>query len=220
MKAEFDPTLYFITDSSAYTEEEFLARVEAALDGGATLLQLREKEKSTREYIALAEKVKRLAERYHVPLIIDDRVDVALAVGADGVHLGGEDMSIATARRILGEGVIIGATVKSVDAARSAYAEGADYLGVGAIFPTATHVRTRITSIETLTAIIRAVPIPVCAIGGLNAHNLSVLDGIGVSGICIVSAVMHAKDARAAACELRRLARCLTHKRLYEEENE
>ncbi len=212
MKAKFDPTLYFITDSNTYSEEEFLTRVEAALDGGATLLQLREKDKSTREYIALAEKVKQVAARCNVPLIIDDRVDVALAVGADGVHLGSEDMSIATARRILGDGYIIGATAKSVDAARSAHAEGADYLGVGAIFPTTTHVRTHITSVETLAVITHAVPIPVCAIGGLNAHNLSVLDGIDVSGICVVSAVMHASDARAAARELSRLAHRLTNK--------
>ena len=110
----FDTTLYFITDSTGFEEEEFLRRVEEALEGGATILQLREKNKTTREYITLAEKVHSIAKRYNVPLIIDDRVDVALAVDAEGVHLGAEDMPVSTARKILGGNKIIGATAKTV----------------------------------------------------------------------------------------------------------
>ena len=111
---QFDPSLYFITDSTGVSEEEFLYRVERALMGGVTILQLREKNKTTREYITLAEKVHELTKKYAVPLIIDDRVDVALAVDAEGVHLGAEDMTIAQARKILGDGKIIGATAKTV----------------------------------------------------------------------------------------------------------
>ena len=139
---KFDPSLYFITDSTNYTEEEFLYRVEEALRGGVTLLQLREKNKSTREYIELAEKVHAIAKRYNVPLIIDDRVDVALAIQAEGVHVGAEDMPISTARRLMGDDKIVGATAKTVSRARESYEQGADYLGVGAIYPTTTKVKT------------------------------------------------------------------------------
>ena len=200
---KFDPSLYFITDSTNYTEEEFLYRVERALMGGATLLQLREKNKSTREYIGLAEKVHDIAKRYNVPLIIDDRVDVALAVDAEGVHLGAEDMTIAQARKILGEEKIIGATAKTVPWALDVYGQGADYLGVGAIYPTTTKVKTVLTSTDTLLDICHAVPIPVNAIGGLNKGNIDVLAGIPIAGICAVSAIMKADDSKTAVEELK-----------------
>lgn len=119
---KFDSSLYFITDSTPYAEEEFLDRVEKALRGGATLLQLREKEKSTREYIALAQKVHAIAQRYQVPLIIDDRVDVALAIDAEGVHVGASDMPVALARKLMGEDKIVGATAKTVPWAKDACA--------------------------------------------------------------------------------------------------
>lgn len=199
---KFDTSLYFITDSTNYTEEEFLYRVERALMGGATLLQLREKNKTTREYISLAEKVHSLAQKFAVPLIIDDRVDVALAVDAEGVHLGAEDMTIAQARKILGEDKIIGATAKTVPWALDVYNQGADYLGVGAIYPTTTKVKTVLTSVDTLRDICKAVPIPVNAIGGLNKDNIDVLVGIPIAGICAVSTIMKADDPQTAAEEL------------------
>lgn len=199
----FDPSLYFITDSTAFTEEEFLRRTEEALKGGATLVQIREKDKSTREYMALAGKVHAITKKYNVPLIIDDRIDVAMAVGAEGVHVGQSDMPVHIARKILGDEVIIGATAKTVEQAKEAYDQGADYLGVGAIYPTATKVKTILTATETLDAICQTVPIPVCAIGGLNKDNIDVLKGIGISGICIVSAVMKAEDPKKAAMELK-----------------
>ena len=199
----FDPSLYFITDSTNYSEEEFLYRVEQALMGGATLLQLREKEKSTREYIELAEKVHAITRRYNVPLIIDDRVDVALAIDAEGVHVGASDMPVATARRLMGADKIVGATAKTVPWAMDVYQQGADYLGVGAIFPTTTKVITVLTATETLRDICNTVPIPVNAIGGLNKDNIDVLEGIPVAGICVVSAIMKADDPKLAAQELK-----------------
>ena len=197
-----DTSLYFITDSTGFTEEEFLQRTESALRGGVTLLQLREKDKTTREYIAMAEKVHAIARRYNVPLIIDDRVDVALAVDAEGVHVGQTDMPVSAARKLMGNGKIVGATAKTVPQALEALEQGADYLGVGAIYPTTTKVKTVLTSTETLQDICKAVSIPVNAIGGLNKDNIDILTGIPISGICIVSAVMKAADPEKAAKEL------------------
>ncbi len=196
-------SLYFITDSTGLDETEFLCRTEAALRGGVTLLQLREKEKSTREYLFLAQKVHRLTQKYNVPLIIDDRMDVAMAMGAEGVHLGQSDLPIDIARKLLGNKIIIGATTKTVEQAQEAYRQGADYLGVGAIYPTTTKVKTVLTSVETLAAICEAVPIPVNAIGGLNKDNLSVLKGVPIAGICVVSAIMKAENPQKAAMELK-----------------
>lgn len=207
MKKTFDSSLYFITDSTNYTEEEFLVRVEQALKGGITLLQLREKNKSTREYIALAEKVHTIAKHYHVPLIIDDRVDVALAIDAEGVHMGAEDMSIATARRLMGNDKIVGATAKTVPWAKDAYLQGADYLGVGAIYPTTTKVKTVLTPTETLCDICNTVPIPVNAIGGLNKDNIDILKGIPIAGICVVSAIMKAENPKHEAETLKARAK-------------
>ncbi len=204
---KFDSSLYFITDSTNYSEEEFLFRVEQALLGGVTLLQLREKEKSTREYIELAEKVHELTKRYNVPLIIDDRVDVALAVDSEGVHVGASDMPVATARKLMGKDKIVGATAKTVPWAKEAYEQGADYLGVGAIYPTTTKVKTVLTSTDTLRDICNAVTIPVNAIGGLNKDNIGVLSGIPIAGICVVSAIMKADNPKTAAEELKARAR-------------
>lgn len=200
---KFDTSLYFITDSMNYSEEEFLYRVEQALIGGATLLQLREKEKSTREYIELAEKVHTITKHYNVPLIIDDRVDVALAIDAEGVHVGASDMPVATARKLMGDDKIVGATAKTVPWAQEAYDQGADYLGVGAIYSTTTKVKTVLTSTDTLRDICNAVPIPVNAIGGLNKDNIDVLESIPIAGICVVSAIMKVDDPKKAASELK-----------------
>lgn len=199
----FDTSLYFITDSTGFGEEEFLFRVEDALCGGVTILQLREKDKTTREYIDIAKKVHFLTKKYNVPLIIDDRIDVAMAVNAEGVHLGQSDMPIDVARQILGNDIIIGATAKTVEQATEAYKNGADYLGVGAIYPTTTKVKTVLTSTEMLDKICRAVPIPVNAIGGLNKDNIDVLRGIDIAGICVVSAIMKAESPKKATEELR-----------------
>lgn len=200
---KFDTSLYFITDSTGFTEEEFLRRTEAALQGGVTFLQIREKDKTTREYLSLARKVHTLTLKYGVPLIIDDRPDIAMAVDAEGVHLGQSDMPIDIARQIFGREKIIGATAKTVPQALEAWQQGADYLGVGAIYPTTTKVKTVLTSTDTLREICNAVPIPVNAIGGLNKDNIHVLQGIPIAGICVVSAIMKAPDPKQAAIDLR-----------------
>lgn len=201
-----DTSLYFITDSIGFDENVFFEKVEQALKGGVTLIQLREKNRSTREYIHLAEKIHKLTKKYNVPLIIDDRIDVAMAIKSEGVHLGQSDMPISLAREILGDEYIIGATAKTVPQAVEAYEQGADYLGVGAIYPTTTKVKTVLTSTETLNDICKSVPIPVNAIGGLNKDNINVLKGIDIAGICVVSAIMKAENPQIAAAELKEAA--------------
>ena len=200
---KLDTTLYFITDSTTVPEKRFLPVVDAACKGGATLIQLREKDKSTREYLKLAEATHEVTLRYGIPLIIDDRVDVALAIGAEGVHVGQSDMPVHLARKLMGPDKIVGATAKTVPQALEAYEQGADYLGCGAIYPTTTHVKTVITPVETLKDVVKAVPIPVNAIGGLNKDNLFVLKGSGIAGVCAVSAIMKAADPETAARELK-----------------
>lgn len=202
-KKQLDTTLYLVTDSSYHTEETFLRTVEEALKGGVTLVQLREKERSARDYLRLARRVKELTDWYQVPLLIDDRVDVAAAADAAGVHVGQSDIPAAEARKILGPDKIVGATAKTVEQAVEAYQQGADYLGVGAIYPTTTKVKTVLTKVSTLEEICRAVPIPVNAIGGLNAGNMDILAGTHIAGICVVSAIMKAETPGKAAAELK-----------------
>lgn len=191
--------LYLVTDSTDKSDEEFLKALEEAIEGGVTFVQIREKNKSTAEYINLVSKALEITRKHNVPLIVDDRVDVVLATGADGVHVGREDMPVETARKILGKDKIVGATTKTVEQALAAYKAGADYLGVGAIYPTTTKVKTVLTSTETLNDICNAVPIPANAIGGLNKDNLGVLKGIPIAGICVVSAIMKSESPRDAA---------------------
>ena len=181
--------LYLVTNSDKYDEEEFLRRIEEALKGGVDIVQLREKEKTDKEIIELAKKVKNLCDKYKIPLIIDDKVHIAWALKI-GVHLGYDDFPIFLARKLLGENAIIGATAKSLDKAQKAKNDGADYLGVGAIYPTKTHVKTKITSVETLKEIKEKVGIDVYAIGGLNETNLEVLKDSKADGICVVRAIM------------------------------
>ena len=185
---------------------EFLEVIAKSCEGGVTLVQLREKELSGRGYYDLAVKVKNVTDRFGVPLIIDDRMDVAMASGAAGVHLGQSDLPIAAAREVMGPDKIIGATAKTVEQARAAEIAGADYLGVGAIYPTTTKVVTVITPVATLTDISTNVSIPTVAIGGLNVGNLDVLYGSGASGIAVVTAIMKSDNPKKMAAELRRLA--------------
>lgn len=200
---DFDLTLYLVTDSTGMEEEAFIAKVDAACRGGVTLLQLREKARGGREFLHLARRVKAVADRCGVPLLIDDRADIAMAVDAAGVHVGQEDLPVEAVRKLLGPGKIVGATAKTVGQARIAKEQGADYLGVGAMFPTTTKVKTVLTKVETLADIVREVRLPVVAIGGLNAANCDILRGSGFSGMAVVSAIMKADDPEAAARSLK-----------------
>lgn len=195
--------LYLVTDALNYSEEEFLNRIEAACQGGVDLVQLREKQLSSLQYFQRAYAIKQITDRYQIPLLIDDRLDIAQAVGAAGVHLGQKDLPVEVAREILGPKAIIGATAKTLDQARLAVEQGADYLGVGAIFPTTTHVETVRTSVETLKTIKQAVNIPVYAIGGLNVDNVATVKPAGVDGVAVVSAIMKAADPKQATQQLR-----------------
>lgn len=192
----FDLSLYFITNSDNICENKFLNIIEEACIGGVTIIQLREKDKSTKDFIELALKVKKITDRYNIPLIIDDRIDVALAVNASGVHLGTNDMDIKTARNILGKDKIIGSTAKNRTRALESQNNGADYLGVGAIYNTTTKVETKITSIDTLKDIVNSVDIPICAIGGLDINNIDILKNTNISGVCTVSAIMKSDNPR------------------------
>lgn len=200
---KLDTTLYFVTDSTNWEEEAFLSVVDKACAGGATIVQLREKNRTGKEYLDLAKKTKAVTDKYGIPLIIDDRADIALAADAAGVHVGQSDLTVYAARKIMGKEKIVGATAKTVEQALEAQRQGADYLGVGAMYPTTTKVITVLTKPETLRAICAAVDIKVNAIGGLNKDNLEIIKGIPVDGICAVSAIMKADDPLEAAKQLK-----------------
>lgn len=200
---KLDTTLYFITDSTNWEERAFLSVVDKACAGGATIVQLREKNRTGREYLDLAIKTKIVTDKYNVPLIIDDRADIALAVDAAGVHVGQSDLPVYAARKIMGKDKIVGATAKTVEQALKAQQQGADYLGVGAMYPTTTKVITVLTKPETLHDICAAVDIKVNAIGGLNKDNLDIIKGIPVDGICAVSAIMKAENPLEATKQLK-----------------
>lgn len=195
-------TLYAITDRSQLNGRALCEAVEEALKGGATLIQLREKNICEEDFIKSAEEIKTVCKKYGVPLIINDSVSVALAVDADGVHLGQSDATPSEARRILGEGKIIGVTAKTVSQAVEAEKNGADYLGSGAIFGTTTKSDAKKMEPETLKAITAAVKIPVVAIGGITAENADKLKDTGISGAAVVSGVFAQEDICSAAKEL------------------
>lgn len=200
---KLDLTLYLVTDSRCREGEAFYETIESACKGGITILQLREKEMSGRVLLERARKVKRITDRYKIPLIIDDRLDIAMAVDAAGVHLGQEDLPVSVARKLLGPTKIIGATTKTVEQAQKAMDEGADYLGVGAIYPTTTKVKTVITKVSTLNEICQTTSIPVIAIGGLNESNCEVLRESPIQGIAVVSAIMKAENPEEATRNLK-----------------
>ena len=197
--------LYAITDRSHLGEKSLYAAVEEALEGGVTFLQLREKHLPDEEILAEARALLPLCRAHGVPLIINDSVDIALAAGADGVHVGQEDLEAGTAREKLGPDKILGVSAHNVAEALRAEAAGADYLGVGAMFPTGTKSNVVPTAPETLKAICQAVSIPVVAIGGVGPDNLPGLAGCGMAGAAVVSAIFSQPDCRAAARHLREI---------------
>ncbi|WP_294975332.1 thiamine phosphate synthase [uncultured Leuconostoc sp.] len=191
-----DYALYLVTNRYDYSDEQFLNIVFEACDSGVTLVQLREKDVTTKRYFDLAVAVKKITDKFNIPLIIDDRVDICLAVNAAGVHIGDNELPIKIVRQLIGKDKILGVSVKDVQHAKEAEAQGADYFGVGAIYPTKTKVITKHTTIATLKDIVDNVAIPVNAIGGIKENNILSLKNTGISGVCMVSELMQAEDVR------------------------
>ena len=191
--------LYLVTNRYQDSLENFLEKVETACRSGVTIIQLREKNLTTNQYYKLAKQVKEITDAYQVPLIIDDRLDVCLAVDAAGLHIGDDELPVSVARKVLGPEKILGVTAKTVKRALEAETSGADYLGTGAIFPTTTKENAPITLISTLKTICQTIAIPVVAIGGLTSENIDQLIGTGIAGVAVVRDLMQAEDIEAKA---------------------
>ena len=189
--------LYLVTNRYQDSLENFLEKVETACRSGVTIIQLREKNLTTNQYYHLAKQVKEITDAYQLPLIIDDRLDVCLAVDAAGLHIGDDELPVSVARKVLGPEKILGVTAKTVKRALEAEEGGADYLGTGAIFPTTTKENAPITLISTLKTICQTVAIPVVAIGGLTSENIDQLIGTGIAGVAVVRDLMQAEDIEA-----------------------
>lgn len=205
-----DLLLYAVTDRAWLGDKTLAWQVEQSLLGGVTMLQLREKHLDQAAFRAEALELKALCRRYQVPFLINDDVELAIAVGADGVHVGQHDMEAGRVRASIGPHMILGVSAQTVDQALRAQAAGADYLGVGAVFPTGTKDDADAVSYDTLKAICAAVDIPVVAIGGIGARNLMELAGSGICGVAVVSAIYAQADVQQAARTLRALAGELT----------
>lgn len=203
IKNDIDYTLYLVTDRTLMTTDTLEEAVEQAVAGGCGIIQLREKDSTSREFFETALRLRVLTKEKNVPLIINDRLDIAMAVQADGVHLGQKDLPCATARKLLGRTAIIGVSAATVEEAVKAEKDGADYLGVGAMHVTATKTNTRPVTPELLRKICSAVSLPVVAIGGINVENIGELAGTGIRGIAVVSAVLAKPDIQKAAHDLR-----------------
>ena len=197
--------LYAVTDSRWLNGTSLAAAVEKALAGGVTCVQLREKHLPFDEFLRTAKEIKSLCQSYHVPFIVDDNLDIALACDADGLHIGQNDMPAAKARELLGPEKILGVSAQTVEQAVAACQNGADYLGVGAVFPTGTKTDAVEVPLDTLKAITAAVDIPVVAIGGISADNIPQLSGTGIAGAAVVSAIFAQQDIKKAAANLRQL---------------
>jgi len=189
--------LYLVTNRYQDSVERFLEKVETACRSGVTIVQLREKNITTNQYYQLAKQVKEITDTYQVPLIIDDRLDICLAVDAAGLHIGDDELPVSVARQVLGPEKILGVTAKTVKRALEAEEGGADYLGTGAIFPTTTKENAPITLISTLKTICQTVAIPVAAIGGLTSENIDQLAATGIAGVAVVRDLMQAEDIEA-----------------------
>ena len=201
----FDYTLYLVTDRQLMSCDSLTEAVEQAILGGCTMIQLREKELPSLEFYNQAVAVKQVTERYHIPLIINDRIDIAMAVQAAGVHTGQHDLPAATVRKVIGENMLLGVSASSIAEAIQAQQDGADYLGVGAMFPTGTKTDAESVSMEELQKIRTAVSLPIVVIGGINKGNAGRFKPMGIDGLAVVSAIIAQSDIKAAAAELKDL---------------
>ncbi len=199
----FDTSLYLVTDRSGMGDCEFESKIRSAVEGGCTMVQLREKNINSYLMYQRALSIKKITDEYHIPLIINDRLDIMLAVGADGVHLGQQDIPVKIVRRLIGKDKIIGVSAHCPEEAEKAERDGADYLGVGAIFPTETKKDIIITPVDVLREIKATVSVPVVAIGGINQNNINTLKGSHVDGVAVISAIMKSKDPKGSAVALK-----------------
>ncbi len=193
-----DLSLYLVTNNSK-DEEKFLNIIEESLKGGVSVVQLREKKAETLDFYNLALKVKEITQKYNVPLIINDRIDIALAIDADGVHVGQSDMPAKTARSMIGEDKILGVSAANIKEAKKAQRDSADYIGVGAVYPTNTKDDATSVPKKELKEIVKSVDIPVVAIGGITQENAHKLNDCGIDGLSVVSAIMEAKNPKIAS---------------------
>ncbi len=198
--------LYAVTDRAWTGKQSLYEQVEAALKGGVTCVQLREKELDDEAFLKEAIEIKELCRKYRVPFFVNDNVDIAIKCGADGIHVGQEDMAAGAVRSLVGDGMMIGVSVHTVEEAIEAVKNGADCLGVGAMFSTSTKLDAGVLPMQTLSDICHAVDIPVVAIGGLNKGNIAKLSGTGVDGVALVSAVFAAEDIESECRELYRIS--------------
>ncbi|MCI7291678.1 MAG: thiamine phosphate synthase [Methanobrevibacter woesei] len=196
---KLDLSLYLVTDKRNKTDEEFLEIIEEAIKGGTTVVQIREKEGETLDFYNLALKVKEITSKYNVPLIVNDRIDVALAIKSEGVHIGQTDMPADVARSLIGNEMILGVSASTVKEARKAEKDGADYIGTGAVFPTATKDDAPSITKDDLKEVTGSINIPTVAIGGITLENASELAGTGIAGISVVSAIMNSEDPKTAS---------------------
>lgn len=204
--------LYAVTDRTWLKDNNLPSQVEQAVQGGATCIQLREKQLSFDEFCKLATEVKKITDQYHIPFIINDNIDVAIAVNADGIHVGQKDMEITIARKKLGPNKIIGVSTHTVEEAILAQKNGADYLGIGAVFQTSTKQDTNLVSFDTLKIICNSVNIPVVAIGGIKKDNIVMLAGSRIDGVAVVSAIFAQSDIKKAAQEMSLLSKIVINK--------
>ena len=201
----FDYTLYLVTDRQLMSCDSMTEAVEQAILGGCTMIQLREKELPSLEFYNQAVAVKQVTDKYHIPLIINDRIDIAMAVQATGVHIGQHDLPAAAVRKVIGENMLLGVSASSIAEAIQAQQDGADYLGVGAMFPTGTKTDADSVSMEELQKIRTAVSLPIVVIGGINKGNAGRFKPMGIDGLAVVSAIIAQSDIKAAAAELKDL---------------
>lgn len=201
MKLDF--SLYLVTDRGLMSTQTLTEAVEQAILGGCTMVQLREKESNSMEFYEQAQEVKRITDRYEVPLIINDRVDIALAVEAAGVHIGQSDLPVPDVRRLIGMEMLLGVSVSSLEEAGKAMEDGADYLGVGAMFPTGTKTDANAVSMEELQRIRRMTNLPIVVIGGINQENAGLFRPMGIDGLAVVSAIIGQPDIRKAAAQMK-----------------
>jgi thiamine-phosphate pyrophosphorylase len=203
LKPEIDYSLYLVTDRDLMSTPTLEQAVEQAIEGGSTLIQLREKTASSLEFYQMAVTIKRLTDSHHIPLIINDRVDIALAVDTAGVHIGQSDLPAGIVRQIIGKNKILGVSVSSVAEAVKAKKDGADYLGVGAMFATGTKTDADLVTMNELRDIRSAVSLPIVVIGGINLTTIPSFVNTGIDGIAVASALISAKDITEAAKQLR-----------------